>query len=235
MIQLDQSHVFISAEHASADLPQDAPDLGLNDQTLKSHASWDPGAAELARAIAQAIGAPLLLGDHSRLLADLNRSPDNPQVVPEVAFGVLVPGNRELKDRDREERIRKYHKPYWDEANRQVTSMISNSGHCLHISVHSFTPEIDPPSRRFDLGLLYDPAHELECQIAKKLAAQAMMDGYSVEHNRPYSGTADGLTTALRNRLPQLRYTSVEIEINQGSMRGEWAKKMAQTIIAGLS
>lgn len=227
--------IFISCEHASAALPTDAPELGLDDATLKSHASWDPGAAQLAQELAALIGAPLLLGDHSRLLADLNRSPDNPQVVPEIAFGVVVPGNMGLSAHERAERIRRFHKPYWDEAERKIASIISKNDHCLHIAVHSFTPEIDPPSRCFDLGLLYDPAHCPETALAMRLFARIESDGFLVEHNRPYSGAADGLTTALRMRLPQLQYTSIEIEINQGSMRGDWVSRMASSIISGLS
>jgi predicted N-formylglutamate amidohydrolase len=100
--------------------------------------------------------------------------------------------------------------------------------------VHSFTPELDPPNRCFDIGLLYDPGHELEKVLAERLFLKLTRAGMRVEHNRPYSGLADGLTTALRNRLAQDRYTSMEIEINQGSMRGDWVNRVAEAIVGGL-
>jgi hypothetical protein len=45
-----------------------------------------------------------------------------------------------------------------------------------------------------------------------------------VRRNYPYRGDADGLTTHLRKRYPDGRYTGVEIEVNQKHTLGDAAR-----------
>ncbi|MGH7805369.1 MAG: N-formylglutamate amidohydrolase, partial [Candidatus Binatia bacterium] len=106
------TRLIVSCEHASAEIPPSFQRLGVVEADLRSHSSWDEGAALVAKEVAAAFGVFPFLSGWSRLLADLNRSPENDQAVPETSFGLYVPGNYRLSARDRSERLRRYHRPY---------------------------------------------------------------------------------------------------------------------------
>ncbi|MEL6186236.1 MAG: N-formylglutamate amidohydrolase, partial [Myxococcota bacterium] len=115
--------LVVTCEHAAHEVP-DGLELGIPPEVVTSHVGWDPGAHEVAEAVARRWSVPLLAGRYSRLVADLNRGPNNPEVVPEVAFGVPVPGNRNLGTKGRETRVRDYHTPYWRAARDAVDSAL---------------------------------------------------------------------------------------------------------------
>ena len=177
-----------------------------------SHVGWDHGAIEIARRLADAFGAPLHAGRYSRLWVDLNRAEHNPAVVPHVAFGADVPGNVSLSAADRENRIRRDHRPYREAVQRDVHRRIELHGRCLHVPVHSFTPELNGNRRPYEVGILYDPAHALESKLAQLLLGQLRDAGIEVRLNEPYLGTDDGIATWLRGVFAPDRYAGVELE-----------------------
>src|SRR6056297_462872 len=77
--------VLVSAEHGGNHVPE--PYEGLfrgQEDLLASHRGWDPGTAGLARQLAAALDAPVLVADVTRLLVDLNRSAHHPRVFSEL-------------------------------------------------------------------------------------------------------------------------------------------------------
>ena len=219
----------ITCEHASAALPPEVGTLGVHESVLASHVAWDPGAAEVARRLAESRGVQVELGEYSRLLVDLNRGADNPCVVPEVAFGVEVPGNRGLTLERRRERISRWHGPYWERVRARVRDALSAGARCMHVSVHSFTPELDPARRTFPIGLLFDPEREQESRAVEEMARLLRSANYRVEYNEPYPGTMDLITTRLRAEFGE-RYVGIEIEINHGIMTGRWAQRLVAAL-----
>ena len=210
--------LVVSCEHASAEIPPSFQSLGVPEADLRSHSSWDEGAAIVAKEVAAAFGVFPYLGGWSRLLADLNRSPENDQAVPDTSFGLYVPGNYRLSSRDRAERLRRYHRPYREAVRRAVREVIAAKDICLHFAVHSFTDEIDGVARDGEAGVLYDPAHALETRFAEKMlfAMRGLLD---VRPNYPYLGTVDALCTSLRNEMPPDLYAGVEVELSHGLLR----------------
>jgi predicted N-formylglutamate amidohydrolase len=207
--------LVVSCEHASHCLPARCRDLGLDAATLRSHIAWDIGAREVARALAKALGCVLHEGRYSRLLVDLNRSLGHRSLMAESSFGVVVPGNRDLEPHEKARRIAEYWRPYRDALARSVEHAIRRHGSCLHVSVHSFTPEVGGEARNADFGLLYDPARKGEGALAREWARRIAPFGLRVRMNYPYRGTSDGVTSALRRSFPASRYTAIEIELNQ--------------------
>lgn len=225
----------VSAEHASRSVPSSLADLGLTAEILSSHVAWDPGVDVVATQLARALEAPLFLGQQSRLVADLNRSPGSREVVPEVAFGVLIPGNQGLSAAERQERELIYHAPYW----RQVAATVQARLACgdgrqpvLHLSVHSFTEELGGERRDVDLGVLFDPAHPLEQHVAAVFIRELVQAGFDARENQPYDGRADALVTALRARYPVDAYAGVEIEISQRLLQE--LDRIAPAIVQGV-
>jgi predicted N-formylglutamate amidohydrolase len=211
--------LVVTAEHASRDVPSGI-DLGVDETVLDSHVAWDPGAREVAIALASALGAPLFLGEYTRLVADLNRPPHSIEAVPARAFGVLVPGNASLSEQAIAERLSRHHAPYWRKVEGEVGARIGRGEDVLHISVHSFTPNLNGAPRTVELGVLFDPERPREQAVAEVMGAKLEQHGFDARPNEPYDGRSDALTTSLRGRWPIGRYVGIEIEINQALIGG---------------
>jgi predicted N-formylglutamate amidohydrolase len=203
--------LVLSCEHASAALPPGV-DLGVPDGVRLSHVGWDHGALPIAETLARNWAAPLHAGRYTRLFVDLNRSEDNPAVVPLVAFGAEVPANRRLTEAERRERVHTHHRPYREAVLQEVRHAVAAHGRCLHLPIHSFTPEMNGSRRPYELGLLFDPARPFEAAVAERLLALLRAERLKVRLNEPYAGTEDGIATWLRALLPDAQYAGVEIE-----------------------
>jgi predicted N-formylglutamate amidohydrolase len=205
--------VVLSCEHASCAVPPGV-DLAVDDAVRRGHAGWDEGALAVAEALAAAWGVPLVAGEWSRLVVDLNRREESAEVVPATSFGIPVPGNRDLPRAERERRIREIHRPYRARVRAEVERRLAAAGRCLHLSVHSFSPALDPSRRRFDVGILFDPDRPGERSAAEALLAGLAAAGLAVRANEPYAGVADGLTTWLREETGHPGYSGIEVEVS---------------------
>jgi predicted N-formylglutamate amidohydrolase len=202
--------LVLSCEHASWALPPDE-DLGVARHVLRSQAGWDPGAMEIAARIGDELGLPVHAGAFTRMYVDLNRPPDHPDVVPAVCYGAPVPGNADLAPQQRALRIATFHAPYWDAVRHDVRARLVDPGRCLHLCSHSFDPALDPAARRFDVGVLYDPHHELEAALGERLLFALAAAGLDVRANQPYRGTGPAIATALRHELGA-HYAGIQLE-----------------------
>ncbi len=202
--------LVLSCEHASWAVPP-GEDLGVAQDVLRSQAGWDPGAMEIAARIGDELGLPVHAGAFTRMYVDLNRPSDHPDVVPAVCYGARVPGNAALAPAARALRIATFHAPYWEAVRHDVRARLVDPGRCLHLCSHSFDPALDPVARRFDVGVLYDPAHELEAALGERLLFALAAAGLDVRANQPYRGTGPAIATALRRELGA-RYAGIPLE-----------------------
>ncbi len=203
--------LVLSCEHASWTLPPTI-DLGVSGEILRSQASWDPGAYEIAAAVGLELGLPIHTGAFSRMWVDLNRPPEHVDVIPRQSYGAPVPGNATLTAAEHAARLADYHAPYWRAVGHDVRARLRSIGTCLHLSFHSFDPALDPERRAFDLGVLYDPARDLEADLAERLQFGLRAAGFAVRANQPYRGTDPALVTSLRGQLVGERYAGIELE-----------------------
>ena len=202
--------LVITCEHGGNRIPRVYRDLFQAHQALlDSHRGFDPGALIMARVLASAFAAPLAAATVSRLLVDLNRSIGNPS----LHYETIHNAPSEL----RQKVLKHYYQPYRAQAERLVRQAIADRGHVIHLSSHSFTPELDGKVRNADIGLLYDPARPGEAELCErwKAAFKACAPDLRIRRNYPYAGKGDGLTAWFRKRLPASTYVGIELEINQ--------------------
>jgi predicted N-formylglutamate amidohydrolase len=192
--------LVLSCEHASWTLPPGV-DLGVPLDVQRSQAGWDHGAYEIIAHLSEAVGLPVHTGAFTRMFVDLNRAPDHPDAVPRNSYGAPVPGNAALSARERAERIATFHAPFWDAVRRDVAARLHDRGRVLHFSSHTFSPELDPANRTYEVGVLYDPTHPFEAELAERLLFQCRSAGLDVRANQPYVGTGPAICTSLRNEL----------------------------------
>lgn len=176
---------------------------------LASHRGWDPGSLELARALAAALGAPLVASTVSRLVVDLNRSRGHPRLFSEIT--------RTLAAGERREILERYHLPHRGRVEALLAEAVTAGRVAVQLAVHTFTPVLDGVERRADVGLLFDPRRPRERAFADELrqALRAARPDLRVRRNYPYLGRADGLVTTLRRRFAEDEYLGLEIEVNQ--------------------
>jgi predicted N-formylglutamate amidohydrolase len=176
---------------------------------LDSHRGYDPGALLMAQELARALRAPLVASTVSRLVIDLNRSIGHPHLYSAAT--------RVLPAALRAEIVGEHYRPYRARVERGVRQSAKRGRRVIHISSHSFTPELDGDVRHADVGLLYDPARHGERELCTRWKATlgAMAPTIRVRRNYPYAGKGDGLTSYLRRRFPPDAYVGVELEVNQ--------------------
>lgn len=197
---------------------------------LRTHAGYDLGALAMARELSAAFKAPLVAATVTRLLVDLNRSIGHPRL-----HGDPI---RVLSREERERILADHYRPYRMEAEGRIRRAIGRGRRVIHISSHSFTPELKGKVRAADVGFLYDPARAREARLCArwKIALGDAFPQLRVRRNYPYDGTDDGFMPYLRRRFRPTAYVGVEIEINQAIVIGaprRWAALRA-AIIASL-
>jgi predicted N-formylglutamate amidohydrolase len=205
----DQSLV-ITCEHGGNRIPGRYHCLfKANQDLLHTHRGFDPGALSMAKDLAAAFTAPLVVSTVSRLLVDLNRSVGHPRLYYETV--------RKQPSEVKDSILKQYYHPYRTQAERLVRQAIVDHGKVIHLSSHSFTPELDGKVRNADIGLLYDPARPYEVALCEqwKSAFKAVAPELRVRRNYPYKGYGDGLTSWFRQRLPPDNYIGIELEVNQ--------------------
>ena len=143
------------------------------------------------------------------MLVDLNRSIGHPRL-----FSAQT---RSLPAKLRTQIVEQHYRPYRDQVERLVGRSVKRGRRVIHISSHSFTPELQGKVRTADVGLLYHPARSGEARLCANWKASicALAPDLRVRRNYPYEGKGDGLTSHLRRRFPPGAYIGVEIEINQ--------------------
>lgn len=202
-------NIVISCEHAGNHTPEAYQALFAGqEERIASHRGWDPGARELAEQLAEAIGCPLFLNPISRLLIDCNRSQSNPRLFSAVIRAAPRSVSRSL--------LREVYIPFRNEVETAIRRSLRKAAPVLHLSVHTFTPELDGEIRTADIGLLYDPSRipEKELCMRWKEKFRSLAPSLRVRFNYPYRGTADGFTTALRNQFSAADYRGIELEVN---------------------
>ena len=205
--------VLVSCEHASNRLPDgmQAPD-GL----LDLHIAWDPGALIIAEHLGDMFDAPLHAGEYSRLVVDLNRTVGNSVLIRRRSDGHRIPFNRGLTRAEVERRIDDYYLPYRNAVSAGVARTIEEHGRCVHLCIHTYTPQLAGKLRGNDIGLLYDPRRQPEAALVHELRqALAEQTGLVVWLNRPYSGTADGILPRIRELHDERSYVAIELEVSQ--------------------
>lgn len=181
---------------------------------LKSHRGWDPGALDLARAMADQTGAPLLANTVSRLVVDGNRSVGHAQLFSEFT--------RALTREERKHLLDVHYHPHRGAIEAVVRSALRTHERVVHVGVHTFTPVLNGRKRTADVGILFDPSRAEEADFADVWMHALHWEAphLRVKKNYPYRGWTDGLTTTLRGKFPARRYVGIELEVNQALALG---------------
>ena len=218
--------MLISCEHAGNEVPDAyAPLFSGAEAALVSHRGWDPGALEVAQFLADQLQVQLFSMPVTRLLIEMNRSLDNPQLFSDFSNG--------LEEAVKSNLIKQYYLPY---RNSIEAAIGQANGVVVHLSIHSFTPVLNGEVREVDIGLLFDPDRKSEFKFCTFLKSKLSTEWteLTIQFNEPYKGTDDGLTTSLRKKFPDRKYLGIEIEINQKFVGAPFFSSLKQHLLSGI-
>ncbi|MBL4788037.1 MAG: N-formylglutamate amidohydrolase [Kordiimonadaceae bacterium] len=222
--------LIILCEHASNHIPKDYQQLGLEDEELERHIAWDIGAAEVARHMAEMMGAPAVLGTVSRLLIDPNRAPDQPGLVPTSSDGVFIPANQDLSAAALAVRKAAVYDPFHEAAGRLVQRHLDAGIVPLVVGMHSFTPDMGDEERPWQIGFLWNNDPRLAQAMIGLLERETEL---LIGDNEPYSGKDLYYTMERHGAAHGLPQTTIEIRqdlLSKPEMTLEWAGLLADLL-----
>lgn len=219
--------LLLTCEHGGHEIPGSYRHLftGAED-TLRSHRGWDPGALALAHRLADDLAAPIIFTTTCRLLVELNRSLDQPDLFSEFT--------RDLPPDEKQQILNTHYHPYRNSVRRALAHAISAGERALHLSIHSFTPRLGDDVRTFEAGILFNPARPAEAALAAWWRPRLRALPLDTRHNEPYAGTDDGFTTALRAEFPPDTYAGLELEVRNDILTSPRAGAIATALTADL-
>jgi len=183
---LAEQPVLLICDHASPRFPKSLGDMGLDPFARRCHLAVDIGAGPLTESLAMSLGVSAVVHNYSRLVVDCNRQLMDPSAFLEYGDGILVIGNRNLRQADKDLRSSALYWPYHCAIDEQVQRLSKVGPPPAFISIHSFTPVLNGESRAWQIGVLWD-----KDETMRDIFLEGFRDaGYLAGDNEPYSGKA---------------------------------------------
>ncbi|MGR3393980.1 N-formylglutamate amidohydrolase [Pseudooceanicola nanhaiensis] len=182
------SRWLVTCDHAANTVPDfvGGGSLGLPQADMNRHIAYDPGAAEVTLALAEALDGPAILSNFSRLVIDPNRGEDDPTLLMKLYDGSIIPANRHAGPEELERRLDAYYRPY----HAALAGLAARRDDTVLLSIHSFTPQLrGRPPRPWQVGVLYGRDERLAQALLTRLRQEPDL---CVGENEPYGGHLPG-------------------------------------------
>jgi predicted N-formylglutamate amidohydrolase len=182
------SRWLVTCDHAANTVPDfvGGGSLGLPQADMNRHIAYDPGAAEVTLALAEALDGPAILSNFSRLVIDPNRGEDDPTLLMKLYDGSIIPANRHAGPEELERRLDACYRPY----HAALAGLAAQRDDTVLLSIHSFTPQLrGRPPRPWQVGVLYGRDERLAQALLTRLRQEPDL---CVGENEPYGGHLPG-------------------------------------------
>jgi len=226
---------LITCDHASNRVPEfiNGGDLGIASEDMNRHIAWDPGAAGVSIALAEALDSPCILSNFSRLVIDPNRGADDPTLVMRFYDGTIIPANRHADSAEVERRMAALYRPY----HAAYARLAAERRDRVICAVHSFTPQLrGRPKRPWHIGVLHS---HLDSRLSLALLDLLRREADLVSgDNEPYDGHLPGdaidqhaLRQGRHNTLIELRNDLIADDAAQRA----WGQRLSPLLSAALA
>jgi predicted N-formylglutamate amidohydrolase len=225
------SPLLLVVDHAGNRIPRALGRLGIGEAEAERHIAWDIGIAGVARTLADALGALLILQNYSRLVIDCNRPPGSPASIPEISELTPIPGNVNLSEAAKAARAREIFWPYHERIEAEIERRRQAGRPTAFVALHSFTPVFKGEARAWHAALLYNRDPRLARRLLALLNEQP---GLIVGDNQPYhvSDTTD-FTIPMHGERRGLPHALIEIRqdlIADETGQRQWAERLARVL-----
>ncbi len=211
-------------EHARNYIPSSMDGLGVASEHLSEHIAWDIGIEGVTRIVSETLDIPSIYCTYSRLIVDPNRPEGHPQMFWPESDGIAIPGNKDVGEKEREQRLSGIYHPYHKAAGTLVDAVCRRHGGSVPVlSMHSCTPHLrNGPPRPWHVGLSTYESDEFMEKFAMILRAENMHVGIHEPYDtRDYFGTSvdrHGREKGLPHLLVEIRQDLIGEQKGIGQM-----------------
>jgi len=227
------AHCLLIADHAGLAIPERLKGLGVDFDSIADHRWHDVGSRALTQRLAEKLAVPAVLANYSRLVIDLNRtpesinsvyqpSPDIPSCISETIDGITIPANKNMPEEDRKQRLSGIFDAYHGRVDQELRRIKQQGILPALISIHSFTPYYEGQERPWHIGTLWYRDQRMAQPFMQNLRAQNpdMMIGdnepYSLQDERYWQWNYSTRVHAEEQHLP-----NILIEVRNDLLRTE--------------
>lgn len=222
------SSILLVCEHAGRAIPRALQETAPPQEVIDSHRGWDIGAEGVARRLARALAAPLVLQRYSRLVIDCNRPPGVPSSIPTLSDHEEIRFNLSATDSERRDRVEKIFDPF----DRAISTLLEKPDRTAAFSIHSFTPQMDGRARPWHVGFLTRRSGATALSLMASIRRQDPT--MSLALNEPYQITEDTDWFIPRHaETRDLHHCLIEIrndQLRDAAGIDRWARLLATSI-----
>jgi predicted N-formylglutamate amidohydrolase len=226
-----RSNFVIVVDHASARIPRRLKGLGLPASELERHIAWDIGALAVAKRVSEALDAPLIAQNYSRLVIDCNRDPKVATSIPLISESSEIPGNVDLSAADVEARRLEIFEPYHARIRALLDERAAAGRPTILVAQHSMTDSYKGVQREMHAAILYNR----DRRVAGLMLEALRRDGaLIIADNQPYFvSDATDFTVPRHGEARGLPH--VEIELRQDLIADEagqieWSQRLIHAL-----
>lgn len=228
-----RSNFVIVVDHASLRIPRVLGDLGLPASELHRHIAWDIGALAVARQVAEALDAPMVAQNYSRLVIDCNRDPRVASSIPAMSESSEIPGNLGLTEEQRLVRRREIFEPYHNHIHALLDERAAAGRTTILVAQHSMTNVFNGVPRAMHAAVLYNRDRRFAGLVLDLLRSEP---GLVIGDNQPYF-VSDETDYTIPHHGEGRGLPHVEIEIRQDLLldeagQREWAMRITRVLQA---
>jgi predicted N-formylglutamate amidohydrolase len=226
-----RSDFVLVVDHASARIPRRLANLGLPDQELKRHIAWDIGALSVAQRVGQAIDAPLVAQNYSRLVIDCNRDPKVATSIPRISELREIPGNIGLSVPEIAARQFEIFDPYHRRISELLDRRQASGRRVILVAQHTMTDIYKGDRRHMHAAVLYNRDRRFAGVVLEMLRRERHL---VIADNEPYF-VSDETDYTIPHHAEARSLLHVEIEIRQDLVsdetgQAEWAARIARVL-----
>jgi predicted N-formylglutamate amidohydrolase len=206
------SPILLTCDHASNFIPPPYIASPSDLPWLQTHWAFDPGAADLTKALSQNLSLFSILSNFSRLIADPNRDPSTAPdwIALSIEGGAHAPTfNQNLSTEHKTFRLLSFHEPY----HHAISATLNYFGASCHtlLGIHSFTPLYLNQTRPMHACVMFDHLHA----ASGTAFAKSLNDlGLPTALNDPYSGITGPFHSVTRHGQSK-NMTYLQLEVRQ--------------------
>ena len=226
-----RSDFVIVADHASARIPRRLANLGLPHSELRRHIAWDIGALGVARRVAEALDAPLVAQNYSRLVIDCNRDPKVETSIPRISELREIPGNIGLSTAEIAARRAEIFDPYHRRIRELLNARQAIGQRTILVAQHTMTDVYKSDRRRMHAAVLYNRDRRFAGAVLEMLRREQHL---IIADNQPYF-VSDETDYTIPHHAEARLLPHVELEIRQDLVadeagQAEWGERIARVL-----
>jgi predicted N-formylglutamate amidohydrolase len=226
-----RSDFIIVADHAGARIPRRLANLGLPGSELKRHIAWDIGALSVARRVAEAIDAPLVAQNYSRLVIDCNRDPKVATSIPRISELREIPGNIGLSAQEIAARRTEIFDPYHRRIRELLDGRQTTGRRAILVAQHTMTDVYKGDRRPMHAAVLYNRDRRFAGAVLEMLRRERHL---IIADNEPYF-VSDETDYTIPHHAEARLLLHVELEIRQDLVtdeagQAEWGSRIARVL-----